>query len=92
MYSVKQVCDKIGISRSLCYREIHAGRLKAHRFAKRTYRVSEAELARYIEQSNIAPVGDERADGLPRVDEVYSRSLPTQFRHIDVTRLLSSQT
>lgn len=50
MLTIQQVSERLGISRSLVYAEIHAGHLVAHRFGKRTYRVSEVNLANYIEQ------------------------------------------
>ena len=50
MRSIQEVSKRLGISRSLVYAEIHAGNLHAYRFGKRTYRVSDEDLASYIEQ------------------------------------------
>lgn len=50
MHSIQEVSKRLGISRSLVYAEIHAGNLHAHRFGKRTYRVSDEDLASYVEQ------------------------------------------
>lgn len=61
MHSIQHVSKQLGISRSLVYAEIHAGNLHAHRFGKRTYRVSDEDLASYIEQHGhtaLLPKGD----------------------------------
>lgn len=62
MLTVKQVSQRLGISLALVYREIRAGRLPAHCFGKRAYRVSEEQIATYLamsqadRQSQSAPV------------------------------------
>ena len=50
MRSIQEVSKRLGISRSLVYAEIHVGNLHAHRFGKRTYRISDEDLASYVEQ------------------------------------------
>src|SRR5258706_11405023 len=88
MLSIRDVSNRLGISRSLVYAEIHAGNLLAHRFGKRTYRVSEEDLSAYIEQHGHVAL-------LPR--EVTSSSkapaAPTGFKHLKVTQqpLLQNQ-
>jgi excisionase family DNA binding protein len=88
MYTIKQVCEKLGISRSLCYREIQHGNLRAHRFARRTYRVSEQDLAEYVSSS---AVSDSGATPTAKPAAVEAERGRTAFRHIDVSRWLSSQ-
>lgn len=88
LLTIKQVCDKLNISRSLCYREIQLGRLRAHRFAKRTYRVSEADLVDYIASN--ATVA-ESVPGAPSVPTDSGMRMVSNFKHISVSRLLSSR-
>ena len=82
MHSIQEVSKRLGISRSLVYAEIHAGNLQAHRFGKRTYRVSDEDLASYIEQHGHTAL-------LPK--EVTSPAAkaaaggPKSFKHLKVT-------
>jgi excisionase family DNA binding protein len=86
VFTIDQVCEQLGISRSLCYREIRAGNLRAHRFARRTYRVSAEDLADYISRS---------VEPLPTPKTVRSSRRPKReqaaFEHLDVSQWLSSQ-
>ena len=87
MFTIDQVCQRLGISRSLCYREIRSGNLRAHRFARRTYRVSPEDLADYIARS-VAPTPAPEAVSMTR------RRLKREhgaFQHVDVSQWLSSQ-
>ncbi len=80
MMSIREVSKWLGISRSLVYAEIHAGNLRAHCFGKRTYRVSEEDLASYKEQhGHIAKLPKEitsPAAAAPRG--------PKEFKHLNV--------
>ena len=88
MLTIREVSLRTGISLALVYREIHAGRLGAHCFGKRTYRVSESDLSEYLASTVVpaaAPAARERRS-------VVKRPEATQFKHLDVSRLLSSRT
>lgn len=86
MYTIEQVCKKLGISRSLCYREIKSGNLRAHRFARRTYRVSPEDLAEYLQRCI------ELSNGSKDVSPTsHPKGRRTAFQHVDVSRWLSSQ-
>lgn len=89
MQSIRQVSRRLGISRSLTYAEIQAGNLVAHRFGKRTYRVSEEDLANYIEQHKHVGTTPEMAAAS---SANTAPSHPQKFQHLDVSRLLGSQT
>lgn len=87
MLSIQKVSEQLAISRSLVYAEIHAGNLRAHCFGKRTYRVSEEDLASYKEQhGHIAKLPKEitsPAAAAPRG--------PKEFKHLNVTPRPSSR-
>jgi excisionase family DNA binding protein len=87
VFTINQVCEQLGISRSLCYREIRSGNLRAHRFARRAYRVSPEDLADYIARS-VEPSPPSKPVPTPRHRAKHEHS---HFRHIDVSRWLSSQ-
>lgn len=87
MYTIEEVCQKLGISRSLCYREIQSGNLRAHRFARRAYRVSHDDLADYIARS-VEPTPARAAAPTTRSRPKRERGA---FRHVDVSQWLSSQ-
>lgn len=82
MRSIQEVSKRLGISRSLVYAEIHAGNLHAHRFGIRTYRVSDEDLASYIEQHGHTAV-------LPKdVTSPAAKSdagIPKTFKHLKIT-------
>ena len=88
MLTIKEVSHRTGISLALVYREVHAGRLRAYCFGKRAYRVSEVDLEQYLAGTAVPsaepPAREPRSPARER--EV------TQFKHLDVSRLLSSQT
>jgi excisionase family DNA binding protein len=48
MLTAKEVAQRLKVSLALAYREIWAGRLRAHCFGRRTYRVEETDLRAYI--------------------------------------------
>jgi excisionase family DNA binding protein len=86
MLTIKDVSHRTGISLALVYREIHAGRLRAHCFGKRTYRVSEGDLASYLASTAIA------TPGAPTLDRCVGKETEaTRFKHLNVSRLLSSR-
>jgi excisionase family DNA binding protein len=87
MLTIQQVCQKLGISRSLCYREIQSGNLRAHRFARRAYRVSPDDLADYIARS-VEPAPMPKSAPLTGLRPKRAHG---SFRHVDVSRWLSSQ-
>lgn len=87
MYTIQEVSQKLGISRSLCYREIRSGNLRAHRFARRAYRVRPEDLADYIDRSVQPVAGRNTAHPARR----YTNGEHTAFQHVDVSRWLSSQ-
>jgi len=87
LLTVKEISHRTGISLALVYREIHAGRLRAHCFGKRTYRVSEEDLAAYLAETRLVPEDQQTAGR----HETPRRRQSTQFKHLDVSRLLSSQ-
>ena len=89
MFTVKQVAERHKVSGSLIYREIHAGRLQAHCFGKRTYRISEAQLAEY--EAHCQANAPDRQDGLSHHNNKNGANGPTQFKHLDVSRLLASR-
>lgn len=82
MHSIQEVSKRLGISRSLVYAEIHAGNLQAHRFGKRTYRVSGEDLAAYIEQhGHVAVLPHEVASPAAKA----AAGGPKSFKHLKVT-------
>jgi excisionase family DNA binding protein len=87
MLTVKEVSKRLKISLALVYREVRAGRLAAHCFGRRTYRIAEADLTEYLDQSRRRP--DEVAS--TSCDSGADSAKPTlrAFRHIKVNRLLS---
>lgn len=90
-FTIKQVSERLGISQSLVYREIRDGRLKCHCFGRRTYRISDEELAAYMDACT-----HERMTEVMESDRSKSRQPakgngPGLFRHIDVSRLLARQ-
>jgi excisionase family DNA binding protein len=87
MLTVNQVSQRLAISRSLVYREIRSGRLRAHRFGDRCYRVAEADLAAYIENNRVPFEAAPPQSPAKQTDTAK----PSLFRHIKVNRLLSSQ-
>jgi excisionase family DNA binding protein len=87
VFTIEQVCERLGISRSLCYREIRSGNLRAHRFARRAYRVSPEDLADYIARSVEPTPTPKPVSSTP----LRSKGEQSSFRHIDVSRWLSSQ-
>jgi excisionase family DNA binding protein len=85
MLTIQEVCQKLGISRSLCYREIQSGNLRAHRFARRAYRISADDLADYIARSvEPTPTAAPMTRRRPKRDR-------GAFQHIDISQWLSSQ-
>ena len=82
MHSIQVVSKRLGISRSLVYAEIHSSNLQAHRFGKRTYRVSDEDLASYVEQHGHTAV-------LPKdITNPAAKSAagaPKSFKHLKVT-------
>ena len=90
MLTVKEVAQQLGVSPGLVYREISCGRLRCHRFGKRTYRISEADVREYI-ATCLRPL--ERVETPLREDRRREAKVNCDgFRHIDVSRLLSRQT
>lgn len=89
MHSILDVSKRLGISRSLVYGEIHSGQLRAHRFGKRTYRVSEGDLQDYIEEHGHAAVSGQQSG--PDSSKAAEKTKLKAFKHVDVSRLLSSQ-
>jgi excisionase family DNA binding protein len=90
MLTVKDVARRLGVSPGLVYGEIRCGRLRCHRFGKRAYRVSEADVQQYIaacRQRDCDSVGTSQ-DTRPKT----ACADHTGFRHIDVSRLLSRRT
>ncbi len=89
MYTIEEVCQKLGISRSLCYREIQSGNLRAHRFARRAYRISADDLADYIARS-VEPAPRPTPKAAPMTRRCPKRDRGA-FQHIDISQWLSSQ-
>ena len=87
VFTIDQVCERLGISRSLCYREIRSGNLRAHRFARRTYRVSPEDLADYIARS-VEPTPAPKAVAITRRRPKREQGA---FKHIEISQWLSSQ-
>ncbi len=89
MLTVKEVSKELGVSLALVYREIQAGRLHVHRFGKRTYRISRSDLEAYVDGSKQPFVeGPKNAISEETVTKSSSKS---EFKHIDVSRLLSER-
>lgn len=57
MLTVKEVAERLSISRSLAYRMIRSGEIPSYRIAN-CRRVSEEELQRYLEQSRMQRVAE----------------------------------
>jgi excisionase family DNA binding protein len=85
MLTPKEVSQRLKISLALVYREIRAGRLRAHCFGRRTYRIAEADLQEYLEETRREPGKGEPDDFLAESAIPASQA----FRHISVNRLLS---
>ena len=81
----KEVRQELNVSVSLVYKEIRSGNLLSHRFGKRAYRISEVDLQRYVAERSSA--NDGQVDAQP----VERGNSPSQFKHLDVSQLLSSQ-
>lgn len=87
MLSVREVAERLGMSRSLVYREIRQGRLAHHRFANNTIRVSEDDLKAYIAAHRVETSTHNR---LP-LQEQGRHVNAAAFKHLDVSRLLSQR-
>lgn len=85
MLTIKEVSHRIGISIALVYREIHAGRLRAHCFGKRAYRVSEDDLTAYFADAKVTADPPVRERQVPKQRDI------TRFKHLDVNQLLSER-
>jgi excisionase family DNA binding protein len=87
MRTVEQVALILQISLSLVYREIHTGRLVAHRFGERCYRISEEDLAKYVSERALRDK--------PRIERPeLGAHRPVRFgqlRHLHISRPLDSQ-
>lgn len=86
MYTIKEVAELLGVSLGVVYRDVHTGRLVAHRFGRRTYRVSEENLQRYLERSETAesPTSASR----PSLTNRSTKNLESPaFKHLDAGRL-----
>lgn len=81
----KEVSEQLNVSVSLVYKEIRSGKLPSHCFGKRTYRIAEVDLQRYAADRSSA--GDRRAEPQSTVRD----NSPSQFKHLDVSQLLSSR-
>lgn len=51
LFTIKEVCSNLAISRSKLYELIRAHQIRPVRIGKRGVRVSELELARFIEEA-----------------------------------------
>ena len=87
MLTVKEVSQLLGLSLSLVYREISTGRLRSHCFGKRSIRVSQEDLEAYL----AAARQDNRRVETPVMESKRSLSVGNGFKHVSVSRLLSSQ-
>ena len=81
----KEVSQELSVSVSLVYKEIRSGNLVSHRFGKRAYRISEVDLKRYAAERSSIAVGRVDAQSVERDNS------PSQFKHLDVSQLLSSR-
>jgi excisionase family DNA binding protein len=72
--TVRQVADRLGISRALCYALCSSGKLPHHRFGngRGAIRVSEDQLAEFLEATRFRP----RADGLPELRHIQLHDAP----------------
>ena len=57
MLTVKEVAERLSVSRSLAYRMIRSGEIPSYRIAN-CRRVSEEELQKYLEQSRTQKVSE----------------------------------
>jgi excisionase family DNA binding protein len=55
LLTIKEVCSRLSISRSKLYELIRANQIRTVRIGKRGVRVSEHELARFIDESTSGP-------------------------------------
>jgi excisionase family DNA binding protein len=87
MLTTQEVSERLNISLALVYREIRAGRLRAHCFGRRTYRITEADLQEYLDDTRLGT-----ADAAKISNDLAAGGVKPargQFRHIKVNRLLS---
>lgn len=82
--SVRQVSERLGVSRSLVYREMRNGSLPFHKFGRRTYRIAEEDVAAYASATKSSAIA---AGSASPVREPCPKN--GQFRHLNVSRLLS---
>jgi excisionase family DNA binding protein len=52
LLTIKEVCSRLAISRSKLYELLRSGQLGAVRIGKRGVRVSDVEIARFIESAS----------------------------------------
>jgi excisionase family DNA binding protein len=69
MLTIAEVAQRLQISVSLVYREIHAGRLRCHRFGRRCYRVAPEDLEVYLRE-NLAATALRSAPRRPNANRV----------------------
>jgi excisionase family DNA binding protein len=55
LFTIKEVCSRLSVSRSKLYELIRMNRIRTVRIGKRGVRVSEHELARFIDESTTGP-------------------------------------
>lgn len=84
MLSVKEVSKRLGLSRTLVYREIRQGRLVHHCFGQRAIRVSVDDLDAYIKSRR-----DDSPKYFPESKPREKRLASSQFRHLNVNRIIS---
>jgi len=51
LFTIKEVCSRLSVSRSKLYELIRANQIRTVRIGKRGVRVSEHEMARFVEEA-----------------------------------------
>ena len=87
MNTVRQVARRLSVSVSVVYNEIRSGRLIAHRFGKKTYRISEANFQRYLAE---AETSRQTTHTYPKQRAPTRQISVPAFEHLKVDRLLDA--
>jgi excisionase family DNA binding protein len=83
VFTVKEVAERFRVSQGTIYADIRTGRLKALRFGRKTYRITEESLQDYLAAAQVSDSSRPKTN-----DRRQSRShVATTFKHLDAARL-----
>lgn len=83
VFTVKEVAERFRVSQGTIYADIRTGRLKALRFGRKTYRITEESLQDYLAAAEVSGISRPKTSERRR-----SKShVATTFKHLDAARL-----